>query len=41
MNELNASITLLWQGMGGIFIVMSIIALLVYGMGKGLNKKGE
>lgn len=44
MNQaLNAALTLAWQGMSGIFIVMAVIALVVYGFSKfaSLGKKGE
>lgn len=44
MNEaLNGALTLAWQGMSGIFIVMAIIAIIVYGFSKfaALGKKDK
>ena len=33
------AITIMWQGMAGIFVVMAVIALVVFLLTKAINKK--
>ena len=38
MANLGTALTMMWQGMLGLFVVMIIIALIVYFLGKALKK---